>query len=333
MLVGSKFNDRTFFLVLKISLSMALVTWFMHEPSLMQWVFEMLSTIFSIRWSAREWAFRFTLDLWIVYFGMFTALAVIKVREHRILDHPRWPLLVNVGVAGSVLAMLWFFAFELMQESKFTYNAWHPSVSFIPVGAFVILRNATPLLRSMSSRLFAFIGTCSLETFIIQYHLWLAGDTKGILLMVPGTRWRSLNMILTTAIFIFVSHQVAQATGHITALICNPVKETLPTLAPTQPSTSTMRGDNTETPETIALMSEEDAPRKDEEGIVRAAEPDIAVRPTHGRWADRLSEGSSPSTSFGAWSAHWKLGLKGKLFVGFLTMWALNVLWFRPPGA
>ncbi|KAL6310131.1 10 TM acyl transferase domain found in Cas1p-domain-containing protein [Sparassis latifolia] len=63
------------------------------------------------------------------------------------------------------------------------------------------------VLRSATSRAFAFVGKCSLETYIIQYHFWLAGNTKGILIVLPGARWRAVDLVTTTTIFIYVSHR------------------------------------------------------------------------------------------------------------------------------
>lgn len=61
----------------------------------------------------------------------------------------------------------------------------------------------------------------SLETFICQFHLWLAGDTKGILVLSPlSPRWRLCNMLFTTLIFLFVSNKVASATGELTDWLC-----------------------------------------------------------------------------------------------------------------
>jgi hypothetical protein len=60
----------------------------------------------------------------------------------------------------------------------------------------------------------------SLETFICQFHLWLAGDTKGLLVLLPFPRWRFLNMVFTTLIFLFVSNQIAVTTGDLTDWIC-----------------------------------------------------------------------------------------------------------------
>ncbi|KII93887.1 hypothetical protein PLICRDRAFT_99944 [Plicaturopsis crispa FD-325 SS-3] len=337
MAVGSQFNERTPFLVAKILVSMGVVTWVMREQWLLDTVFEFLDRICGIKWSAREWSFRVNLDIWIVYFGMFAALAVLKLREHRLTDHAYWPLAVKTAIGASGIVMLWFFAFELLQESKFTYNTWHPYISFLPITAFVILRNANAILRSASSRAFAFIGTCSLETFIIQYHFWLAGDTKGVLLVIPGTRWRPINFIFTTVMFIYVSHRVAQATGEITSWICGSSPKTLPTTnnAPasfSRPNNATPRAAAGEE-ESVPLHPNGSTTPKDEDELPR--EPDTPIRPLR-RWVDRLADSAStesrPSPGFRVWygEAEWKPGLKTKLGVGVGLMWIVNVLWSYP---
>ncbi|KAF8758534.1 10 TM Acyl Transferase domain found in Cas1p [Rhizoctonia solani] len=289
LFVGAKYNDRTAFVLAKITVSMALHTWFMHESWILKELFEILEGTFQIEWVAREWNFRVTLDQFIVYVGMLTAIAFLKIREIRLTDHPSWPLASRCAIGASVFSLFWFFWFELTRTDKFAYNAWHPYVSAIPVLAFVILRNANTALRSSSSRVFAFIGTCSLETFIMQYHFWLAGDTKGVLLVIPGTAWRPLNMVITTVMFIWLSHKVAEATGVLTAWICGTRKKTLPTSNP--PAA------NNAQPESIPLTSDigdqvasgVDQPRSDvdtERGSGR----------TPGRWLDRLADGPAGPT-------------------------------------
>ncbi|EIW64341.1 Cas1p-domain-containing protein [Trametes versicolor FP-101664 SS1] len=336
MFLGSKYNDRTIFLITKILLSMGVVTWFMSEPWLLEAVFQFLARFCNIQWSAREWAFRVNLDLWIVYFGMFAAIAVMKVREHRITDHPRWPLVVRSAAVLSAVVLLWFFSFELAQADKFAYNLWHPYVSFLPVGAFVVLRNANAILRSGSSRVFAFIGTCSLETFIIQYHLWLAGDTKGILIILPGRHMRPLNLLLTTIIFIYISHLVAKATGEITNWICGKAKaSSLPTTQPANPPRPPPPPPESEEGQEVIFMVPQDGdeePRKDNDGNPIPREPDTPARPPR-RWLDRLAEGSptpaQPSPGFRVWygESEWTPGLRTKLLIGLGGMWLLNIMW------
>lgn len=339
MLVGSRYNDRTLFLVCKIFASMAIVTWFMSEPWLLEGVFGFLARFCNIRWSAKEWAFRVGLDLWIVYIGMLSALAVIKTRELRLTDHPYWPLVHKGAVGASGLVLLWFFAFELSQPDKFAYNAWHPYISFLPIAAFVALRNANAILRSASSRAFAFIGTCSLETFIIQYHFWLAGDTKGILLVIPGTRWRPLNMIVTSILFIYVSHRVSQATGQITKWICDvPKPPSLPTVAEPPTTRPPPEPETVEGQEVIFLAPQDSTGWKDNEGNALPPEPDTPVRPLR-RWVDRLADGPSSSSTTTTSSpgfrviygeTEWKPGVKAKILIGLGGMWLLNMMWHNP---
>lgn len=328
MFAGARFNDRTIFLIIKWLLSMIFVTVAMRTTWLLEGAFAFLEQICGIHWSACEWAFRVNLDIWIVYVGMFAALAVIKSREYRITDHPRWPMVVK-GVAGvSVLAFVWFLAFELSMN-KFDYNLYHPLVSCIPVLAFVILRNSTEALRSSSSRAFAFIGRCSLETFIIQYHFWLAGDTKGILVVIPGRRWRPLNLVLTTIMFIFVSHYVSVATGELTKWICSDKPASaLPTTTNDTHSSGTAQEVIFQAPEEALELPA----RKDQDGNVLPSEPDTPARPR--RWVDRLAEGSTPQSSqgFRLWygETEWRLGVKSRLCIVLAVMWLLNVLWSYP---
>ena len=302
MAVGWQLNDNTPFLLCKLAASAGIVTWFFHHQKHLERLFQILERVFAIHWDAREWAFRVNLDLWIVYVGMFAAFAVIKVHELRLTEDPRWPLAVKVTLVGSAITIFWYFAFELLQESKITYNQWHPYIAFLPVLAFVALRNANVILRSASSRAFAFIGRCSLETFIIQFHFWLAADSKGVLLVLPGTKWRPINFVITSIMFIYLSHHVAQATGHLTSWICGNKtgNKSLPAPA-TNPAS-----------ERAATVELSDTPPND---------PPSTITSTP-RWAERLASGST--TSEASWA---KPGAKVKLAIIFCTMWAANLLW------
>jgi len=310
MIVGSQYNDRLPFLLAKIVVSMALVTWFMSELWLLEGIFSLLQRFCGIEWSAREWAFRVKLDLWVVYVGMLAAVAYMKIREWRLTDHPLWPIVHKVAVGISSVAMIWFFYFELSQPTKFVYNAWHPYISFVPILAFVCLRNSTTILRSASSKAFAFIGRCSLETFIIQYHFWLAGDTKGILMVIPGTQWRPLNMIITTIMFIYLSHKVAEATGSLTNWICGTSKKSLPTVAV---------GASRAQPPIAALEPESIPLTNDIAGSVdKDVEDGLPLRPQSSPWLAYLKFANPGSLPF-------------KCGATILVLWMFNMLW--PPRA
>lgn len=335
MLVGAKYNDRTVFLVIKIFLSMTLVALFMKTEWLLGFFFGFLERLAGIHWSAKEWSFRVNLDIFIVYAGMLAAILVIKSRELHWTEHPMWPLVTKVAAGASALVFAWFFVFELTMD-KFAYNTWHPLISFLPVVAFVILRNANAVLRSASSKAFVFIGKCSLETFIIQYHLWLAGDTKGILIIIPGARWRSVNMAVTTIIFIYVSHNVALATGELTKWLCDEQPPaTLP--PPVNAPTREQNADGDDEGQVIFEASDtmELPVRKDTEGNILPPEPDTPARAPR-RWVDRLAEGNGsprPAPGFRIWYGEkpWYAGLKARLLMILGVMWIVNILWWYPP--
>ena len=46
------------------------------------------------------------------------------------------------------------------------------------------------------------------QLFIAQYHIWLAADTHGVLVMIPS--YPVLNVIMTSFIFICISHDISK---------------------------------------------------------------------------------------------------------------------------
>ncbi|KAG1061945.1 hypothetical protein G6F42_027543 [Rhizopus arrhizus] len=91
--------------------------------------------------------------------------------------------------------------------------------------AFIFLRNANVYLRNTHSEFYAFIGKISLETFIGQFHMWLAGDTKGLLVILAHPTWVAglgwwINLLVSSCLFIFVCHYMSQTTHTISVAIC-----------------------------------------------------------------------------------------------------------------
>merc|ERR1712187_957811 len=95
---------------------------------------------------------------------------------------------------------------------KYKYNELHPFTSFIPITSWLILRNLIPCLRQRYLYFFAYLGRVTLETYILQFHIWMKttginGSPKSLLVCipewVPGHFW--VNFIVCSAIYIFVS--------------------------------------------------------------------------------------------------------------------------------
>lgn len=237
MYIGHQWNSSSWFICGKIAIAAAVTTAFFELGWPLKAAFSFLNTVFRTDWNATEWAFRVTLDMWIVFGGMYAAFAFIKFRELRIAEQPWFPRLKAGALILAGIAMFAFTIFELKHD-KITYNKFHPYLSTIPVLAFIVLRNATPYLRSTSSKFFIFFGKCSLETFICQFHIFLAADTKGIIMMIPGTPFRIINFAITSLVFVYISNEVASATGDLTTWICSDPNKQLPGPATRRPDTN-----------------------------------------------------------------------------------------------
>jgi len=75
------------------------------------------------------------------------------------------------------------------------------------MAAYLLIRNIPGYFRSGFSSFFAWFGKIYLELFIAQYHIWLAADGKGVLVMIASD-WPMLNLIFTTLVFVCVSHEI-----------------------------------------------------------------------------------------------------------------------------
>ncbi|KAJ2399483.1 hypothetical protein GGI23_002631, partial [Coemansia sp. RSA 2559] len=204
--------NRTHFVWLKIALSAAAAK--LANDWWHLWPFGLLGRL-GVAWSQREWEFRFGTDIFIVYVGMATAIVVLH-HGPQLQAHARWPQMKRWAVLAAVLGLLWYAAFELTRADKYAYNAWHPYVSAVPVLSFVVLRNSSEHLRSHSSSAFRFVGLISLELFIAQFHLFLAADTKAVLVLADSRLW-FVNLALVGIVFFAMCQLLANASTAICA--------------------------------------------------------------------------------------------------------------------
>ena len=196
------------FLTTKILASVVVTTFVTRCPGLLEAVFLALERL-SIRWDVDEWRFRVALDMHIVHVGMLAAVAYVRFRNHLDLT----PRLHQLCIATCLLTLPLYWWFASTWTDKYAFNRWHPYLSPFPILAFVVLRNSTSRLRSFHSSTWAWVGRCSLETFTLQFHMWLAADTKGLL--STGLLGRVGDFVVLTSIFMWLSWHVAKATSII----------------------------------------------------------------------------------------------------------------------
>lgn len=238
MSIGHSRNSNLLFLVAKMIVSACSVTLLIRVPQVLETVFIVLRHTCNIHWDVSEWRFRMQLDAYIVFVGMLAGIAYAKVLA--ILDEEQsenpsilsvvrrywiWPCAALV--AGAIVGLQIYWRFATLFSNKVDHNQWFPYLSWLPILSFVILRNCTRDLRNFRSSLFVWLGRHSLETFILQYHIWLAADTKGILsLGIFGRtqtnvgRWAEF--VLFSTVFLWMSWCAAKATEVMTVWIVGP---------------------------------------------------------------------------------------------------------------
>lgn len=251
-----KGNDSIWFLVFKILVAAVSVTAFIKTFGILECLFHLLSPL--ANWSASEFRFRVCLDLYIVFVGMLVAILELRNTGHFALHEatsapapssPAANFLPTLRHKRKILIILcalkiiFYGVLASTRTSREDYNAHlHPYLSFLPILSYIHLRNL-PRFRNYYSAPFAALGRISLETFVLQFHIWLAADTKGLLStglfgdarqgqIVPLAGWRSgevlrgrwRDFVLLGIVFLWVSARAAEATGVVVGAVVRVVK-------------------------------------------------------------------------------------------------------------
>uniref|UniRef100_T1KKL8 Cas1p 10 TM acyl transferase domain-containing protein n=1 Tax=Tetranychus urticae TaxID=32264 RepID=T1KKL8_TETUR len=141
--------------------------------------------------SIKEWEFRWKLDRYSVPAGMVFGYFYYLLKHFHILDDKNHSNLFSrrislMVVVSSLCGIIGYASFAFLCHNKDDCNVIHAYIFFIPVISYICLRNISGLLRSRYSIFFAWFGRISLELFICQYHIWLAADTHGVLVLIPS---------------------------------------------------------------------------------------------------------------------------------------------------
>uniref|UniRef100_A0A3B3YTT7 N-acetylneuraminate (7)9-O-acetyltransferase n=1 Tax=Poecilia mexicana TaxID=48701 RepID=A0A3B3YTT7_9TELE len=181
-----------------------------------------VSKLFELNGSVHEWWFRWQLDRFAVIHGMVFAFLYLVLQKRQVLSEGKGEALFPAKISNlllffSVVSFITYSIWASSCKTKTECNEMHPYISVVQILAFILIRNIPGYARSVYSSFFSWFGKISLELFICQYHIWLAADTKGILVLIPGNP--SLNILVSTFIFVCVAHEVSVITNDLAQVV------------------------------------------------------------------------------------------------------------------
>ncbi|TIB84325.1 Cas1p-domain-containing protein [Wallemia mellicola] len=194
--INAEVNSNLKLLIIKLAISLIIAISLLNIPQ--------LSAIIPF-----EYKFRLNLDILAPFFGVLVSIVANEQVE--------FVNKITTLISGATLLSLALFV-GVITPIKFSYNQYHPFISPFFVISLIILRNSSEWLRKHHSVYLAQIGRCSLELFVLQFHLLLAGDSKGSLLILANAS-KSLNLIITLSIFIPLSFKINQVTNYLVDLL------------------------------------------------------------------------------------------------------------------
>ncbi|KAJ8915862.1 hypothetical protein NQ315_004676, partial [Exocentrus adspersus] len=162
-----------------------------------------------------EWWSRWKLDRYSALYGMCFSVIMILGQRYSIFDDNNHSNLLSRGLAlsstlAAIIGLGSYVSFTFLCHNELECSEIHSYIVFIPIVSYIFLRNISGVLRTRYSSLFAWFGEIHLELFVSQYHIWLAADTHGVLVLIPG--YPVLNVIITSFIFVCASHEAHRLT-------------------------------------------------------------------------------------------------------------------------
>lgn len=217
MRVFSKWNNSKWGIRVKLMMVAVIIyiVWDVNE-GMFDYIFAWLGTdkiIGAKSGAVWEWYFRTSLDHWSTFLGMIFALN-FPLAEQFFTKAKGLPLVCASMLMGG-LALWWIVNCFFLD--KLAYNLSHSYCAIIPLIAYIFFRNITPYVRSGVSMSLHELGKTTLETYLLQHHIWLSSNAKTLLTVIPGHPW--MNFAVVTFAFFMISKELYRLTMSIRGMI------------------------------------------------------------------------------------------------------------------
>ncbi len=167
--------------------------------------------------SLYEFQFRTYLDHYVGIAGILCAYfypnyeALVLFFERERSKREEWTFKGLLALSLVVVCGIWAY-YILLIPDRFSYNNYHPYTSFVPIFAFIILRNITPWLRKYHVQSLAWMGRITLETYLVQFHIFLGRNTRALVQYLPDN-YPAMNLLVVSVVFVLVSYLLFNITG------------------------------------------------------------------------------------------------------------------------
>lgn len=174
-----------------------------------------------------EWYFRSSLDHWSTFFGMLFALnfPITSLFLRKLEAQTPWKCFAAKTLVGIPLLVTFVIWVAIpFRYAKPQYNQTNAYFGFIPLITYIYFRNLTLKLRSYSLNLLHEIGKTTLETYLMQHHIWLTSNAKTLLTIIPGHP--KINMLVVTFIYFVTSRKLYKLTLYLRGMLLPDNKNT-----------------------------------------------------------------------------------------------------------
>jgi hypothetical protein len=162
-------------------------------------------SLFKWKGSLHEWWFRSSLDHYATVFGMLCAWQIGRFEAllNAIAGGGGRKKVMQLGAATLLLGVAALWMVYILWLPKNAYNILHPYTSLLPILLYIVLRNLTGTLRRSVLFVLTWFGRITLETYILQFHVWLSDDAATIVMYMHN--YPMINWIAMTAMYVALS--------------------------------------------------------------------------------------------------------------------------------